>query len=199
MIILHGNLAKIEGCMQTGKLRIISGKYRGRKIQVPNAEEVRPTTDRVRETVFNWLQNDLHNAVCLDAFAGSGVLGFEALSRGAASVCFVEKQKRVFEVLRVNAKLLGADNVTLINNSFEKVPLKNCPVFDVVFFDPPFYRQLIRSSFQTLLKSNRLAENALIYVECEASLLDEMELEQTKLLKQKIAGEVGYSLYRLVR
>lgn len=185
--------------MQTGKLRIISGKYRGRKIQVPNAEGVRPSTDRVRETVFNWLQNDVRDAVCLDAFAGSGVLGFEALSRGVASVHFIEKQKKVFEVLRANAKLLNADNATLINNTFEKVPLKNCPVFDLVFFDPPFYRQLIGSSFQALLKGNRLAENALIYVECEASLLGELMLEHTELLKQKIAGEVGYSLYRLVR
>ncbi|WP_197411162.1 16S rRNA (guanine(966)-N(2))-methyltransferase RsmD [Colwellia sp. TT2012] len=183
----------------TGKIRIIAGKYRGRKLPVLMADGLRPTTDRVKETVFNWLMPYINQANCLDCFAGSGGLGFEALSRGAAQVTLVELNKAAAKQLQANKELLKADNVMVINRDalaflkLGKTASSHKP-FDLVFLDPPFRKQLVEQA-AALLNQYGLAEQALIYVEMEVESKQLMP-ENWQLLKEKIAGQVVYQLYQ---
>ena len=187
-----------------GQIRIIAGKHKGRKLPVLMAEGLRPTTDRVKETVFNWLMPYIHQANCLDCFAGSGGLGFEALSRGASQVTLVELNRAAAKQLQANKDLLNADNVTVINNdalSFLKESViklaqtaNSCQPFDLVFIDPPFRKQLVEQAAQ-LLNSYGLADDALIYVEMEAES-NQVIPANWQLLKEKITGQVVYQLYQ---
>jgi len=137
----------------SGKIRIIAGKYKGRKLPVLMAEGLRPTTDRVKETVFNWLMPYISQANCLDCFAGSGSLGFEALSRGADQVTLVELNRSAVKQLLDNKALLKADNLTVIHSDalvFLKEDFlkpssasSDSKPFDLVFLDPPFRQQLV--------------------------------------------------------
>ncbi len=186
-----------------GQIRIIAGKHKGRKLPVLMAEGLRPTTDRVKETVFNWLMPYLHQANCLDCFAGSGSLGFEALSRGAAQVTLVELNRAAAKQLQANKELLKADNISVINNDaltfLKEGALKqdsvnnNQQVFDLVFLDPPFRKRLIEQSAQ-LLNNFGLAKHALIYVEMEAES-NQLIPANWQLLKEKVTGQVVYRLY----
>lgn len=179
----------------SGSIRIIAGKHRGRKLPVLDAEGLRPTTDRVKETVFNWLMPYLHEANCLDCFAGAGSLGFEALSRGAAQVHLIELNKVAAKQLLANKLLLKADNIT-VNNvdvlNFLKTQTQQS--FDLVFIDPPFRQNLVTQTCE-LLENGWLAEQALIYVETEAEG-DQTIPSNWQLLKEKIAGQVAYRLYQ---
>jgi len=182
-----------------GQIRIIAGKHKGRKLPVLMAEGLRPTTDRVKETVFNWLMPYIHQANCLDCFAGSGSLGFEAMSRGAAQVTLVELNRNAAKQLQANKELIKADNVTVINAdalSFlkENVSESNQKAFDLVFIDPPFRKQLVEQTAQ-LLNSYGLAEDALIYVEMEAESSQVIPVNW-QLLKEKVTGQVIYQLYQ---
>jgi len=182
-----------------GQIRIIAGKHKGRKLPVLMAEGLRPTTDRVKETVFNWLMPYIHQANCLDCFAGSGSLGFEAMSRGASRVTLVELNRNAAKQLQANKELIKADNVTVINAdalSFlkENVSESNQKAFDLVFIDPPFRKQLVEQTAQ-LLNSYGLAEDALIYVEMEAES-SQVIPTNWQLLKEKVTGQVIYQLYQ---
>jgi len=187
-----------------GQIRIIAGKHKGRKLPVLMAEGLRPTTDRVKETVFNWLMPYIHQANCLDCFAGSGSLGFEAMSRGATQVTLVELNRAAAKQLQANKELLKADNVTVISNdalSFLKegtlkqdLADNNQKAFDLVFIDPPFRKQLVEQAAQ-LLNSYGLAEDALIYVEMEAESTQIIPTNW-QLLKEKVTGQVIYQLYQ---
>jgi len=182
-----------------GQIRIIAGKHKGRKLPVLMAEGLRPTTDRVKETVFNWLMPYIHQANCLDCFAGSGSLGFEAMSRGASQVTLVELNRNAAKQLQANKELIKADNVTVINAdalSFlkENVSESNQKAFDLVFIDPPFRKQLVEQTAQ-LLNSYGLAEDALIYVEMEAES-SQVIPTNWQLLKEKVTGQVIYQLYQ---
>ena len=187
-----------------GKIRIIAGKYKGRKLPVLMAEGLRPTTDRVKETVFNWLMPYISQANCLDCFAGSGSLGFEALSRGAAQVTLVELNRSAAKQLLENKALLKADNLTVIhsdvlvflNEGFLKPSSasSDSKPFDLVFLDPPFRQQLVEQAAQ-LLNHCGLAEDALIYVEMETES-QQVIPESWQLLKEKLAGQVIYQLYQ---
>jgi len=182
-----------------GQIRIIAGKHKGRKLPVLMAEGLRPTTDRVKETVFNWLMPYIHQANCLDCFAGSGSLGFEAMSRGASRVTLVELNRNAAKLLQANKELIKADNVTVINAdalSFlkENVSESNQKAFDLVFIDPPFRKQLVEQTAQ-LLNSYGLAEDALIYVEMEAES-SQVIPTNWQLLKEKVTGQVIYQLYQ---
>jgi 16S rRNA (guanine966-N2)-methyltransferase len=187
-----------------GQIRIIAGKHKGRKLPVLMAEGLRPTTDRVKETVFNWLMPYLNQANCLDCFAGSGGLGFEALSRGASSVTLVELNRSAAKQLQANKDLLNADNVTVVNNdalSFLKEHFthlenaeKNSQPFDLVFIDPPFRKQLVEQAAQ-LLNGYGLADDALIYVEMESESTQALP-PNWHLLKEKVTGQVVYQLYQ---
>lgn len=151
---------------QRNKVRIIAGKYRRRLLDVPEAEGLRPTPDRVRETLFNWLGQELHGKLCLDLFAGSGALGFEAASREARGVVLVEKSRAVADVLRKNRQLLGASEID-IQSQDALAYLKHCPQrFDIVFVDPP-YQSALQALVLSLLPAV-LAPGALVYVETPA-------------------------------
>lgn len=181
----------------TGQIRIIAGKYKGRKLPVLMAEGLRPTTDRVKETVFNWLMPYVQQAQCLDCFAGSGGLGFEALSRGAKHVTLIELNKAAAQQLQENKKTLKADNLTIqtLNTiTFLSNPSKqNNPLFNLVFLDPPFRKGLIEES-ASLLNKGWLLDQAMIYVEMESENSQQVP-ENWQLIKEKIAGQVAYRLY----
>ena len=144
-------------------VRIIGGLWRSRLIEFPDAADLRPTPDRVRETLFNWLGRDLSGMVCLDLFAGSGALGFEALSRGAASVIMVEKNPAVLRALRDNAQKLGATGLTVVRGDALEFVRGARSRFDVVFVDPP-YRLGMQVAALGLLR-RLLAEGGRVYLE----------------------------------
>lgn len=183
--------------MQSGKIRIIGGQLRGRKIVVPNVDGVRPTTDRIRETVFNWLQPYMYNANCLDAFAGSGVLGIEAISRGAKAVTFVEQNKKVIGALQQTIESLSIDKAQILSGDpFRQLLKLNMP-FDIVFLDPPFSSDLLAQSFKFLVKNDLLNKNALLY--CEQAVNSELTPpEGFEQLQVKRYGDVEYSLWRML-
>lgn len=175
-------------------VRIIGGKYRGKKLHFPPIEGLRPTPDRIRETLFNWLMNDIHDAHCLDAFAGSGALGLEAFSRGASRVCFVEKNKIAWVQLQKNIadfkdpalKIICQDACEFLRHTRE--------TFDLVFLDPPFVQNLWSSCIDILQTSEVLKHGGLLYVESPQALtLDAMYWD---VLQQKSAGQVCYGLFR---
>jgi 16S rRNA (guanine966-N2)-methyltransferase len=178
-----------------GSIRIIAGLHRGRKLPVLMAEGLRPTTDRVKETVFNWLMPFIQDSNCLDCFAGSGGLGFEALSRGASHVSLIELNKAAVQQLRENQQLLKTDHVSVINSDAIHFIEGNTQKFDVVFLDPPFRKGFIEKTTQ-LLNENSLADNALIYIEMESEQNNQKLPLNWKLLKEKVAGQVIYRLYQ---
>jgi 16S rRNA (guanine966-N2)-methyltransferase len=159
------------------------------------AEGLRPTTDRVKETVFNWLMPFIQDSNCLDCFAGSGGLGFEALSRGASHVSLIELNKAAVQQLRENQQLLKTDHVSIINSDAIPFIKGNTEKFDVVFLDPPFRKGFIEQTTQ-LLNENSLADNALIYIEMESEHNNQKLPLNWKLLKEKVAGQVIYRLYQ---
>ena len=180
--------------MLSNKVRIIGGRWRGRKLPFPDVAGLRPTADSVRETLFNWLNPYLVSAHCLDLFAGSGALGFEAASRGAAQVVMVDSAKAVIQQLKANKTLLQADNVTIYQAVIPKlIPLPEQP-FDIVFLDPPFHKTLIEPVCQWLVQHHYLAKQALLYLETETALTPLPIPETWEILKAKRMGQVSYYL-----
>ena len=172
-----------------GKIRIIAGQYRGRRIAVPERDDLRPTPDRVRETLFNWLGQTLEGRRCLDLFAGSGALGFEAASRGASRVVMVEKDREVFAALSKTRELFGAQQIDLVlADAFDYLGQAG-EDFDVVFLDPPFRQNALPALLARL--PPRLAAGARVYVEAPAPL-DTGEVWRE--LKRSRAGQVSYQL-----
>jgi 16S rRNA (guanine966-N2)-methyltransferase len=151
------------------RLRIIGGEWRSRVVSFADIPDIRPTPDRVRETLFNWLQGSIVGAKCLDLFAGSGVLSFEALSRGAASVLALELDPKAAAVIRDNASQLKTVNLQFIQkNALDWLRANNSnQQFDVVFVDPPFAAGLYESCFGLLQQNGLLAPAALVYVEAD--------------------------------
>jgi 16S rRNA (guanine966-N2)-methyltransferase len=178
-----------------GSIRIIGGSHRGRKLPVLMAEGLRPTTDRVKETVFNWLMPFIQDSLCLDCFAGSGGLGFEALSRGASHVSFVELNKAAAQQLLENQRLLKSANISIVNSDALSFIEKNISKFDIVFIDPPFRKNLVEQTAKQL-DQHSLADNALIYIEMESEQNNQQLPMNWTLLKEKIAGQVAYRLYQ---
>jgi len=151
-----------------GRIRIVSGIWRNRFLKVPNIENLRPTSERARETLFNWLNNDISNARCLDLFAGTGSLGFEALSRGALSVTFVEKIKQAAWLITETAKLFGVNDQEVNNqDALSFLRTKNDQLYDIVFLDPPFSHNILGEVIGLLYQGNWLSKNALIYIELD--------------------------------
>ncbi len=176
-------------------MRIIGGEHGGRRLRFPDAEGLRPTADRVRETLFNWLQPRLPGGRCLDLFAGSGALGLEAASRGAGEVVMVERAPRVAEQLRRNVELLGLAQVRVIQAdalgwlSGDPLP------FDILFLDPPFHRDLLAGACRRLAEGGWLAPAARIYLEHDAADPLPPLPEAWTQLKEKRAGQVCYHLF----
>lgn len=180
-------------------LRIIGGEWRSRKLAFPAVEGLRPTPDRVRETLFNWLQSVTPAARCLDLFSGSGALSFEALSRGAASATLVDASSQVCRSLRSNLQSLKAQNAEVIESNaltwLEAQPKDMSARFDLVFLDPPFRKGLLQPIAELLESRNLLAENAYIYVETERELGTPQLPSNWQLHREKHAGQVSYRLY----
>ncbi|MGY8869231.1 MAG: 16S rRNA (guanine(966)-N(2))-methyltransferase RsmD [Pseudomonadales bacterium] len=180
-------------------LRIIGGEWRSRKVPFPNVENLRPTPDRVRETLFNWLQNITPGARCLDLFAGSGALGLEALSRGASSVTFIDNSPAATYQLKDNLQTLKCQNGEVITSSainwLEARQTDTEARYDLVFLDPPFRKEMIPVICELLEKRNLLSDNAVIYIEAESELSQLLVPESWKENRSKTAGQVTYRLF----
>lgn len=174
-----------------GKIRIIGGIHRSRQLQVLDSEGLRPTLDRVKETVFNWLGQDLTGLECLDLFAGSGSLGFEAVSRNAKQVVMIEKEREVYANLIANKNILKADNCQIINGDALNYLKSTHSKFDVIFLDPPYASNLLAESLK--LVKNLLKPHGVVYIENNKSL----ELTPFTIYKQAKAGVVSYALLQL--
>jgi len=174
------------------RVRIIGGEHRGRRIAVPDRPGLRPTPDRVRETLFNWLGQRLDGLACLDLFAGSGALGFEAASRGAARVVMVEKDVVAFRGLEQTRSAIGA-NVDLMHGDALRYLETGTERFDVVFLDPPFVQNAGQNALAEVFERlpRRLASRARIYVEAPQPLEAGTAWRE---LKRARAGQVSYQL-----
>lgn len=178
------------------EIRIIAGAWRRRKLRFPVAEGLRPTPDRVRETLFNWLRDDIEGARCLDLFAGSGALGFEAASRGAGKVVLVESGDTVCAALRQSCAVLAADQVFVVQDNVRHYLTGPAEPFDVVFLDPPFQRGWLQAMSLMLENRGWLAPHALVYLESERELrLDGLPAAWSRI-RQGEAGDVAYGLYQ---
>ncbi len=178
-----------------GQIRIIGGKWRGRKLPVLDSQGLRPTTDRVKETLFNWLMPVIQDARCLDCFAGSGGLGIEALSRYAKETTFIEFDRKVAQQITANLALLGADHGHVIQDSALNYLAKQGTAYDVVFLDPPFHQGMLANTLQLLENNQWLAEGCYIYIEEEVNAQVYSLPENWRLHREKIAGQVAYRLY----
>lgn len=180
------------------RLRIIGGDWRSRVLQFAEVPDIRPTPDRIRETLFNWLQFDITGARCLDLFAGSGALGFEALSRGAALVTAFEQNHAAVQGIRANMQLLGTRKLELVEgNALDRLQHGAAPSpYDIVFVDPPFASGLYEPCFQALQTRGWLAPGALVYVEAAQPLSGFAVPAGWELQREKRAGDVHYGLFR---
>jgi len=177
-------------------IRLIGGKHRGRKLPVLNSDGLRPTTDRVKETLFNWLMVHINDSVCLDCYAGAGSLGFEAFSRGAQRVTMLELNKAAANQLTTNKTLLNAKNIEIVNTDTIKFLSHPTQLFNIIFIDPPFRQGLVQQTINLLAKG-WLADDALIYIEAESELTTLTLPSSWQLLKEKTAGQVTYRLYQI--
>lgn len=178
-----------------GQIRIIGGRWRGRKLTVLDSPGLRPTTDRMRETLSNWLKPVLQGAHCLDCFAGSGALGLEALSRAAASVTLLEQDRTVSAQLAKNLQLLSASQAQVITVDSLRWLAQPGKQFDVVFIDPPFHKGMIDKTVSSLERHRRLADKAWIYIEAETKRFIPAVPTYWQLHREKVAGQVAYRLY----
>ena len=179
------------------ELRIIGGTWRSRKLRFPDAPGLRPTADRVRETLFNWLGQNLEELTCLDLFAGSGALGFEAASRGARRVVMVEQAGEAVQALKSNCDLLAAKaSVQLVQMDARRYLQGEPETFDVVFLDPPFHMNLLPAVCQMLEVRGWLAAGSRVYLESESDSTLEGLPENWHSLRAKKAGDVAYRLYQ---
>ncbi len=185
-----------------GQLRIIGGRWRGRRLAIVEAPGLRPTPDRVRETLFNWLAPVIEGARCLDLFAGTGALGLEALSRGAQSAVLVESNAAVAARLREHIRTLGADGATVVQaDAMSYLGVLTSPIphpFDIVFLDPPFRSGLLTPCCERLEAGQWLAPGAWIYLEAERSAGAPELPGGWDLLRAKVSGDVAYHLARRV-
>ncbi len=187
-------MKKKSSTKSSGKLRIIGGTWRSRQLAVVEQAGLRPTTDRVRETLFNWLQPDISQARCLDVFAGSGALGFEAASRGAKQVLMLEQSAAACKQLNENISCLQAQQISCVQCDALQWIKNAAQTFDVVFIDPPYASQLLAETCQLLEQHSILADNALIYLEQNSKEALPPMPSNWQLLKQKKAGQIGYYL-----
>ena len=181
---------------QANRVRIIGGELRGRRLAFPDVDGLRPTGDRIRETLFNWLQPVIAGARCLDLFAGSGALGFEAASRGAGRVVMLDADARVIAALKANVSALGLDNVEVQRGAAPAWLEGAAQPFDVVFLDPPFGQGLLAPCCALLESRGWLAPQARVYLEISAR--DDWPLlpKSWELLREQRAGRVRYGLAR---
>ena len=177
------------------QLRVIGGQWRGRKLQFPDRPGLRPTGDRIRETLFNWLGPHLQTAKCLDLFAGSGALGIEALSRGAAHCDFVDADREAVTAVGHNLKTLNATECSTVSCITAEHYLRQInDTWDIVFVDPPFDARLGESTLTLLADSDRLAEASRVYFETSRSQPEPVPEGLYDVLREKTTGDICYRL-----
>ncbi len=184
-------MAKRKG--SSNRIRIIGGEWRSRQLPFIEVPGLRPTPDRVRETLFNWLQGKIATSRCLDLFAGSGAIGFEALSRYAAEVVLVEKHTKVAQQLRDNLaslKIEGERRATIVNKDAIKYLGEAAEAFDIIFLDPPYRKGLLPKVLQQIVSRSLLSTNGLIYLEHESEEQFDWLQWNLEVLKQSKAGQV---------
>ena len=176
-------------------LRIIGGDWRSRKLTFIDAPGLRPTPDRIRETLFNWLQGKVYGSRCLDLFAGSGALGLEALSRGASDVVFIEKSPHVAKQLESNLAILKSSAKVQQNNALDYLGKEESP-FDIIFLDPPYRQGLLEKALNIINQQKLLHQDSFIYLEHEAEKNIEWGSFGLEVLKQSQAGQVNCFLLK---
>ncbi len=184
-----------KGTGTQSRLRIIGGQWRGRKLTFTPAEGLRPTSDRVRETLFNWLASYIHGARCADLFAGSGALGLEALSRGASHCDFVDTSEAALVQIGYHLATLGATAGQCHRSSAVQFLQTHNEPYDLVFIDPPFGKKLVNPACALLAEKKLLVGGALVYVEWAASEPPPMTPPGWSLHRDKTAGSVAYRLF----
>ncbi len=181
--------------LRPGRLRIIGGRWRGQPIDFPADAGIRPTGDRVRETLFNWLQFELPGRSCLDLYAGSGALGFEALSRGAESATLVERLAPVADQLERTRRALGADGALIRRTDAERfIDEHDAPPFGLVFLDPPFGATPIDGLCERLAEHGLVAPGTLVYIETSSTTPRPRLPAGWRWRREKKTGQVCYYL-----
>lgn len=186
---------------KNNSVRIIAGQYRSRKLEFPSLEGLRPTADRIRETLFNWLQDSIQSETCLDLFAGSGALGFEALSRGASHVDFIEQSSSAANSIRDNIERLDAKNGNVYcSDAFEWLDTcaQRSKQYGLVFLDPPFKGEALTRAIVKLESTDLLRDGGLVYIEKEKQSNDNKLPDNWVELKSKKAGTVQFGLYKVL-
>lgn len=179
----------------TGQLRIIGGEWRSRRLSFPDLPGLRPSTDRVRETLFNWLMSWVPGSTCLDAFSGSGALGLEALSRGARFATLNDLATPAYRQLQANLQLLQCQHAEVLQQDMQRwLAQPALRQYDLVFLDPPFNQGMLQPCAEQLEQQGWLADEAYIYVEHERDLTPTLP-SSWRLHRQKQAGQVSYALY----
>lgn len=190
-----GEALRIRRGAHSRELRIIGGTWRGRRLRFPAGTALRPTPDRVRETLFNWLAPRIAASRCLDLFAGSGALGLEALSRGAGSVMFVDQDPRTVRALAATLAEWQARGARVECAEARRYLVGLAEPFDIVFLDPPFEAALLEPAAAALEARGWLAPGALVYVECAAREPMPPLPRSWRPFRAGRAGEVGYHLF----
>lgn len=181
----------------SNQLRIIGGQWRSRKLAFADAAGLRPTADRIRETLFNWLAPDIHGAQVLDVFSGSGALLFEAMSRGAAKGLALEQNPKASSCIQQGLQLLQCEHAEVICTDALRYLAGNASQrFDIVFVDPPFHQNLLEPSCHLLENNGWLADNALIYLESELSANQHQLPNNWQPLREKSSPQLYYSLWQ---
>ncbi|MDR3395040.1 MAG: 16S rRNA (guanine(966)-N(2))-methyltransferase RsmD [Parasulfuritortus sp.] len=181
-------MASVARATASNQVRIIGGEWRRRLLRFPDVPGLRPTPDRVRETLFNWLGQRLNGQRCLDLFAGSGALGFEAASRGAGEVVLVEREGQALKALRENRALLGAEQIKVVAGEGLSFIAGDCGQFDVIFLDPPFAADLLQNALSRA--ATHLAPGGKIYIEFGSR----PDLDGWQVLREGRAGASHFCL-----
>ncbi|AJI56118.1 16S rRNA (guanine(966)-N(2))-methyltransferase RsmD [Francisella philomiragia] len=180
--------------MKTNTIRIISGKYKNRRLKFPNVNGLRPTSDQLKETIFNWLAPYIHDSICIDAFAGSGSLGIESISRGASKAIFYELNFKALQQIKENINTLEIQNYEIYKTDSIKA-LANfdpCNSRLIIFLDPPFNKNIIPKALESILKNQNIPNETLVYVETEKTA--EYNLDGFDILKEKTTSNISAKL-----
>lgn len=180
-----------------GEVKIIAGKLRSRKISFPSNLGIRPTPNRTRETLFNWLQNDIPSSNCLDMFAGSGALAIEALSRGAQSALAIDSNLEAIKCLQEHKALFDLPELDIVQGAIPHLQIDNHKKYNLIFMDPPFKQGLIKTSIQWLMQGQILQESALIFLEQENHAQEITLPLNWQIIKTSRTKETVYNLVKV--
>lgn len=189
-------MARASKQSKSAQLRIIGGRWRGRLVNFQESDGLRPTGDRIRETLFNWLQMEIEGATCVDLYAGSGALGWEALSRGAAQVTFLDTHTRTVQSLQQTQRLLAAEATVLKQDALHWLRNANQGCIDIAFVDPPFAEHLLDQTLELLFPL--LHENSVVYFEADRRQPTPITPSAWEITRLKQSGNVQYGLIRHV-